>query len=98
MKDDIIGWKEPPPVYPRKAERVANLLRRRRGDWALLDVDEGLSLMPWWMPLFNNPEFEVRFVRLDDHIFGKREVYARARPSTPAEGDLTQGIDSEPSV
>ena len=77
MSVDLV-WKNPPAREPRKVDLVAAQLRARPGEWARIDSGP-IRLFPWWAPLYNSDEFEVRFVRHNpNELFGPSDVYVRA--------------------
>jgi hypothetical protein len=57
---------------------VAAFLRREPGKWAKIHTSPGLEFMPWWGPLYESDEFEVKFVSLEPgKLFGGSDIYAR---------------------
>ena len=73
-----IEWADPPPPAPRRADLVAAQLRGKPNEWARIDSG-ATTLLPWWMPISNDPNFELKFVRTgpSTQLFGPRDVYAR---------------------
>lgn len=79
-----IVWKAPPERKPSRVVQVAAQLRTRPGEWALIHHEEGLGFMPWWGPLHELPDFELRFVwEKPGVILGPRDIYARYLGTPP---------------
>lgn len=78
-----LEWKDPPPPRKAYATQIAELLKTKPGEWALIHKTEITEFLPWWGDLNTHPDFEVKIVYtgpLGGHpIFrtGPREIYAR---------------------
>lgn len=74
-----IQWKTPPERTPRRVELVADQLREKPHEWALIDTDcPALALMPWWAALTTDSDFEVKRVPTStDRLFAPGDIYAR---------------------
>lgn len=73
-----IEWKNPPNPSPGKVDIVADQLRTRPREWALIAKDTEEYVFCWWNELRNDPNFELKNVdKGSSIIFGKRDVYAR---------------------
>jgi hypothetical protein len=83
-----VVWKAPPERKPSRAAQVAAQLRERPGEWALIHHEEGLGFLPWWSPIHQSPDFEMRFVWENPRVlFGPRDIYARYVRTPPGASD-----------
>lgn len=80
IKSGVEWVTSPPPPAPRKVDVVAEQLRARPNEWAVI-ARHSTPVMPWWGPLNSSEEFEVQWRKSDPTqaglIFAPVDVYAR---------------------